>query len=413
MRLVQTNAELDDILREISAAPSDDARRALFQTFSMLPPRDLPSDPFSPDYAERQMALYRQVSGRAYSLDNEATPLDVAEAVRCPFPYHTRSAATVGHHYMAMGFLLRIMALPPRSRVLEFGPGWGNTTVALARMGHQVTAVDVEPRFTEVIRQRGEREAGAAIEAVNADFFWAETCGREFDAVLFFECFHHAHDHLRLLRALQTVLAPGGRIFLGAEPIQPDFPLPWGLRLDGQSLWAIREHGWLELGFRDDYFAEALRRTGWFGHRHVSRDLPEINVWEITRATEPVFSAPGADGRIGTQSGERRDGRLVFHDAPAGAAVYGPYVTLPAGRYRAQLVLAAGERRGRVRMDVAGGQDHHSLAERALDLWQLPAGEAMLELPFYLGAATELVEVRLFNEPGLTAALERVVLLGD
>jgi SAM-dependent methyltransferase len=90
----------------------------------------------------------------------------------------------------------------------------------------------------------------------------------EFDAILFYECFHHASDHMRLLGSLAKRLRPGGQLVLASEPIWDGFPMPWGLRLDGNSLWAIRNFGWLELGYTESYFREALARTGWSVRKH-------------------------------------------------------------------------------------------------------------------------------------------------
>lgn len=45
---------------------------------------------------------------------------------------------------MAIGFIIKNLQLPPNARILEFGPGWGNLTIALAKMGFQVTAIDIE-----------------------------------------------------------------------------------------------------------------------------------------------------------------------------------------------------------------------------------------------------------------------------
>jgi SAM-dependent methyltransferase len=252
MQIVRTLAELDEKLRECdrAGAVSDDRRRAVFNTFRMERPDGVPADPFSPEYREFQMQLYRHISGKDYSIANEATVFDVASAVRQPFPYATGSCATVGEQLIAMGFVMRSMALPPHSRVLELGAGWGNTTLFLAELGHSVTAVDVEPRFCELIRRRAVQR-DLTVEVVNADFMWVEEDRIPFDAVIFFESFHHAADHMRLLRALRRTITQDGRLFFGGEPIQPDFLYPWGLRLDGQSLWSIREHGWLELGFND------------------------------------------------------------------------------------------------------------------------------------------------------------------
>src|SRR5208282_2947790 len=95
------------------------------------------------------------------------------------------------------------------------------------------------------------------------DFSWMERTDRKFDAAIFFECFHHCSDHLGLLRGLSRAMGDDGKLFFAAEPISADFAMPWGLRLDGGSLWAIRKNGWLELGFREDYFLAALRATGW------------------------------------------------------------------------------------------------------------------------------------------------------
>jgi hypothetical protein len=34
------------------------------------------------------------------------------------------------------------------------------------------------------------------------------------------------------------------------------------LSIDDQPLWSVRKHGWIELGFHEGYYAEALRRPG-------------------------------------------------------------------------------------------------------------------------------------------------------
>ena len=41
----------------------------------------------------------------------------------------------------------------------------------------------------------------------------------------------------------------------------------------GMSVWSARKFGWLELGYTDGYFLEALRRTGWRGEIRRSHDL--------------------------------------------------------------------------------------------------------------------------------------------
>jgi len=238
----------------------------------MAPPADLPADPDSPEYRQRQLALYEWLHGKPYAVTNEVSHLDPVASADRPFPFHTESARTVGDQLIAIGYLIRALDLPPRSTVLEFGPGWGNTTIALARMGHRVTAVDIEHNFLELITERARRKR-LSIETIHGDFAVAETIDRRFDAVLFFESFHHSANHQRLIAALDRLVAPGGKAVFAGEPISETFPLPWGLRLDGGSLWAIRRHGWLELGFSETYFRGLLTRHGWHVDKQICQEL--------------------------------------------------------------------------------------------------------------------------------------------
>ncbi len=279
-----TLAEVDEKLREVEAAGavSDDKMRQVFRSFKMNPPVDLPHDPYSPEYAERQFELYRVISGRdSYEVDHEQSnfPVDPNR----PFPYYTESSETVGHQLMGVGYIIKTMALPPASSILELGAGWGNTTVALARMGYDVTAIDIDATFVGLIQARAEKFS-LSIDARCGTFLEIGQLGRAFDAVLFYECFNHCSDHLLLLNKLADVLLPGGKVFFAAEPIDDSFPVPWGLRMDGESLWAIRANGWLELGFQQSYFVRMLHHLGWVSRKHVNPDSHLAVVFEATRA---------------------------------------------------------------------------------------------------------------------------------
>jgi hypothetical protein len=115
-------------------------------------------------------------------------------------------------------------------------------------------------------------------------FLDIDSLDQKFDAILFFESFHHCSDHQTLLAKLKTVLVEGGRVFFAAEPITPTFSQPWGLRLDGESLWAIRRFGWLELGFQDSYFVRTLQRGGWVAKKHLAQDTHLGQIYEARRA---------------------------------------------------------------------------------------------------------------------------------
>jgi len=155
-------------------------------------------------------------------------------------------------------------------------PSVGDQIDRLGRAAH-------EDDFVRLVRERAKR-ANLNINAICADFSYIETIEEKFDAVLFFECFHHAADHLRILRALNRVINDDGIAVFGAEPILDAFPVPWGLRMDGESLWAIRKHGWLELGFQETYFRNTLRQLGWGVSKHECHDTPWGTVFVARRS---------------------------------------------------------------------------------------------------------------------------------
>ena len=265
--------ELHDLDRELRRAAelfeeSEDAGRAFLRSFEVAPPRQRPDDPFSDAYRTWVWDVYRQVAQRQeYTTANEASPFDLPAAVRSPYPYSTGSSTIVGEELMARGFIIKALGLAPPARIVEFGSGWGNLTLDLVAMGFEVTSVEVEARFCSLMEQRNRRPE--LLRTVGSDMlaFAVEQPG---DAGVVYESFHHCADHVRMLQQLAAMVRPGGTVLWAGEPVGP-LAFPWGLRLDGYSLWSTRTYGWLELGFDDVYFAEVLARTGWRAER---RSLP-------------------------------------------------------------------------------------------------------------------------------------------
>ena len=263
VRKISTIAELDTTLKEVESARlvSDDAMLAAFQTFEFYPPlHDLPGDPFSKEYSDYQFALYSAIAGKPYQIANEITNwLSVEDYVKCPYPYYTGSYQIVSEQLIMIGLILKTLQLPPGAKILEFGAGYGNTTLALAQTGYEVTVIDIEQRFLDIITARCA-ELKNPPRAICADFNAIENLQDTYDAILFYGCFHHCSDHQRLASQFAPRLNPGGQVMFAAEPIADFFTMPWGLRLDGQSLWAVRNNGWLELGFTERYFTELMAK---------------------------------------------------------------------------------------------------------------------------------------------------------
>jgi protein-L-isoaspartate O-methyltransferase len=263
---VVTLDELDAQLREAARLfeISEDAARQFLRGFRMAPPPGRPPDPFSDAYRSWVWSVYHEVSRRGeYSTANEASPFDLDEAVSTPYPYSTRSTNVVGEELVARGFIISTLGLAPPARVVEFGSGWGNLTLDLAATGFSVTAVEVEGRFCTLTERRNRHPERVSVVHSGMLEFEAD---EPFDAAVFYESFHHCADHLAMLEKLTSIVRPGGRVLWAGEPVAP-MAYPWGLRLDGYSLWSTRTHGWLELGFDEAYFAEALTRARWRARR--------------------------------------------------------------------------------------------------------------------------------------------------
>jgi 2-polyprenyl-3-methyl-5-hydroxy-6-metoxy-1,4-benzoquinol methylase len=311
--LAEFEAKLSEI--ETAIAISDDAMRQVFQSFIMSRPSDIPADPYSQEYRDRQHEFYRFVSGRdRYEVENEHSNFRV-DANR-PFPYYTESAETVGAQIMAFGFIIKSMGLPAGSSVLELGPGWGNTTIELARMGYEVTAVDIDATFVDLIKERADKFS-LCVDARRGEFLDVDQFSRTFDAVLFFESFHHCANHRELIRRLGDVVKVGGKIFFAAEPIADSFPMPWGVRTDGEALWAMRRFGWLELGYQESYFLRMLGHLGWIATKHVT-DATHLGL---------IFEARRANGIYELSTFELPPDEDATWVAPDGAGVPTRYST--------------------------------------------------------------------------------------
>jgi 2-polyprenyl-3-methyl-5-hydroxy-6-metoxy-1,4-benzoquinol methylase len=250
----------------------DDAARRYLAGFELAAP-PMPPDPFSSDYVAAQWDLYRRVAQRdRYETANEESEIELGRCVQAPYPYSTGSCGQVADQLAACSWIVRLLAPRPGQRIVEFGPGWGNLTLQLAMMGVEVTAVEVSPAFGELLRRRAA--GNQQLTVVCCDMLEFEARQR-YDAAVFFESFHHCSDHLAMLKRLRSTVRDDGVVVLAAEPVT-SMPYPWGLRLDGLSLWCTRRYGWLELGFSGRYFDEALRRTGWVSERRRSRSMTAL-----------------------------------------------------------------------------------------------------------------------------------------
>lgn len=120
------------------------------------------------------------------------------------------------------GALARLVP-PPPVKVLDVGAGTGFLSLVLARLGHQVTALDSAPGMLERLAAKGG-QAGLAIETVQADA--AAPPDGPFDVVVQRNVIWTLPDPARALEAWRQA-APGGRLVLlesvwgsSADPVE-------------------------------------------------------------------------------------------------------------------------------------------------------------------------------------------------
>jgi SAM-dependent methyltransferase len=226
-----------------------------------MPP---PADPYSPEYREFMIDLYKSVSGRhAYDPEQfEKANLSLRSVLEDVWPYASGDPVVVGSYFMGVSHITRLLGSLGAKTVFEYGVGWGHTSLMLAQAGMSVTASDIETVFLDRLEAIVANDPRMDLRTIGGRFGVLPDAPEHFDAFLFFECFHHCIDFLELVPRLRERLRPGGAIVLAGEPmLKADAP-PWSVRLDGHSLWAARTHGWMELGFREDFLIDVFAREG-------------------------------------------------------------------------------------------------------------------------------------------------------
>ncbi|MGR3709106.1 MAG: class I SAM-dependent methyltransferase [Alterinioella nitratireducens] len=222
---------------------------------------DTTLDPFSDEYVAQQIALYEEISGR--SLDQESgemTHIDPGPRVDANNPYGTKNVGFIAQHARAVLTTLMIANLPNGARILDLGAGWGLSSEAAAFTGAKVTAVDINPNFTELVNRRAARLKNG-IKAVRSNFDAFDTSDR-FDLILFYECLHHAVKPWETIANAARFLAPGGRIAFAGEPVNEVWWPHWGLRIGGRETYVIHKHGWFESGWSEKFIGDCFRRAG-------------------------------------------------------------------------------------------------------------------------------------------------------
>ena len=283
-------------------------------------------DPFGAEYQEAVLDLYARLRSRPGDASyvperDEAAQSDgrlPADLWTGLVPWSLRSPALTAEFLLAWGQIFRLLDVAPGQSVLEYGPGSGQVLLMLARMGVRACGVDIDGSAIAAIRAQADA-LGLPVELERQVF--GEGFGAErFDAILFFEAFHHALAFPALLARLRDRLKPGGRLVLCGEPVvdapNSSIPYPWGPRLDALSVYCMRRWGWMELGFTRPFLTEAAARAGWELAHHPFPDCGRACAFVLTpTAGDTAPELPG--GMPAAESPSETEGVIAHLHARA------------------------------------------------------------------------------------------------
>ena len=147
--------------------------------------------------------------------------------------------------------------------ILDLGSGWGFTSEYMARLGHRVVAVDINPDFVEVAGRRSDDNRLGIDYRLGTFDRLPLAPDEKFDVIMSFELFHHCRAPLAALTGMANHLRAKGQVILAGEPfIQSAMWPAWGLRLDALSIYCIAKFGWWEVGLDARVHGLSLSRRG-------------------------------------------------------------------------------------------------------------------------------------------------------
>jgi glycosyltransferase involved in cell wall biosynthesis/SAM-dependent methyltransferase len=166
-------------------------------------------------------------------------------------------------HFCDFANVARALALPADRRILDAGCGSGWLSEYFARLGYDVTGIDISPDLIEVARERVERVPyGADQETpLRCRFFVHDVegapLGEQFDAVVCYDSLHHFEDERAVLKNLAAMTKYGGSLFI----LEGDRPEE-GSENEEELLEVMRSFGTLESPFSRDYLRALLDACG-------------------------------------------------------------------------------------------------------------------------------------------------------
>lgn len=155
------------------------------------------------------------------------------------------------------------LALPAGAKILDVGCGSGWLSEYFARLGYEVTGIDISDDLIRMARERVENVP------YNLDHETSLSCRfqthdievgplpEKFDAVICYDSLHHLVDERAVFRHLAAMLDVGGLLFI-LEGHKPSA----GSATETELRDVMQQYGTLESPFSSDYLGELISENG-------------------------------------------------------------------------------------------------------------------------------------------------------
>jgi len=171
--------------------------------------------------------------------------------------------AETHRHFTDFANMATVLALPPGARILDVGCGSGWLSEYFARLGYEVTGIDISDDLIRMARDRVGRvpydvdhETPLRCRFLTKDIE-LEPLPEKFDAVICYDSLHHFEDERTVFKHLTAMLDVGGFLFI-LEGHKPSAGSPTEDELQD----VMRRYGTLESPFSYEYLGSLLDEHG-------------------------------------------------------------------------------------------------------------------------------------------------------
>lgn len=171
--------------------------------------------------------------------------------------------AETHRHFTDFANMAKALALPAGARVLDVGCGSGWLSEYFARLGYEVTGIDISEELIAMARERAARvpynvdhETVLRCRFITHDVETAPL-PEKFEAVICYDSLHHFEDERAVFRHLSAMLDAGGLLFI-LEGHKPSA----GSETENELQGVMRQYGTLESPFSSDYLRQLISDNG-------------------------------------------------------------------------------------------------------------------------------------------------------